>query len=174
MSTKQSKNGLTRWLTHIWLDADNARRQITPAGLLRLEQAVRASEARHLGELRLCVEAGLPPDALWRGEQARNRAIAHFSALRVWDTAGNNGVLIYLLLADRRIEILADRGLSSKVPKAHWQDMADQLSRALQAGQIEAGLLAAIEQVGSLMRTHCPLQSGERNMNELPDAVVLI
>lgn len=165
---------LTRWTRHLWLDAADARRQLTAAGLKRLEQAVQASEARHLGELRVCVEAGLTASALWRGVTARQRAIDLFSQLRVWDTHHNNGVLIYLLLADRRLEILADRGLSSQVSPTAWQNMATQLTQSLQAGRVEAGLTEAIQQVGELLHAHYPASTHHPNPNELPDAVVLL
>jgi uncharacterized membrane protein len=165
---------LRRAWHHLWLDASDARQRITPAGLQRLEQAVRDSESRHRGELRVCIEGGLGPLALWRGVQARDRAIALFSALRVWDTADNNGVLIYLLLAERRIELLADRGLSEKVPAGVWADISATLSQALQRGDFERGLQEAIEAVGALLRTHCPRLPADRDVNELPDAIVLI
>ena len=164
----------TRWLRHVWLDAADARRAVTPAGLQRLEEAVRRSETRHRGELRLCVEGGLPASALWRGMGSRQRAAELFSGLRVWDTAHNNGVLIYLLLADHRIEILADRGLTDRVPAAVWQDMADRLGQAMARGEPEQGMALAVDEVGALMRAHYPLTPGERNVNELPDAGVLL
>ncbi len=167
-------NTLTRWARHLWLDAADAQRLLTREGLHRLEQAVKHSEARHLGELRLCVEAGLPPSALWQGITPRQRAVALFSHLRVWDTEHNNGVLIYLLLAERRIEILADRGLHARVPQATWADMAQRLSAALQAGQFEQGLMQAVQEVGTLLRQHFPRDARQTNPNELPDAVVLL
>lgn len=166
-------NNWTRWWRHLWLDADDARRLLTPAGLQRLERTVQASEARHLGELRLCVEAGLGPRALWRGIDARQRAIALFGELRVWDTELNNGVLIYLLLAERRIEILADRGLHQRTPAETWSTLAAQLGQALQAGQFEAGLTQAVEAVGALLQAQYPADARTPNPNELPDAVVL-
>ena len=165
---------LTRWARHLWLDAADARRTLTPAGLQRLEQAVKDSESRHLGELRLCVEAGLPMAALWRGVSPRSRAIDLFSQLRVWDTEHNNGVLIYLQLADRRIEILADRGLHARATASEWQAIADSLSTALQAGRFEQGLLDAIQQVGALLKQHYPATPHHPRPNELPDAVALI
>ncbi len=167
-------NTLQRWATHLWLDAADARKRLTPAGLQGLAQAVTESEARHRGELRVCVEGGLPPHALWHGVSPRQRAIELFSQLNVWDTALNNGVLIYLLLADRRIEILADRGLSAVVPCEVWQALTDRLSASLQAGQYEAGLRQAIDEVGTLLRQHFPAHEGTKRLNELPDAVVLI
>ncbi|MBI5925280.1 MAG: TPM domain-containing protein [Aquabacterium sp.] len=166
-------NILTRWARHLWLDAADARRLLGTDGLQRLEQAVRGSEARHMGELRLCIEAGLHAPALWRGASSRERAVALFSQLRVWDTEHNNGVLIYLLLAERRIEILADRGLHACTGPAVWQGISDQLSAALQAGRYEDGLSEAIQAVSNLLRQHFPLTSAP-NRNELPDAVVLI
>lgn len=163
-----------RELHHLWLDEADARRLLPPEALRRLEAAVHASEVRHLGELRLCVEAGLSWTALRRGLSARERALELFSALRVWDTAHNNGVLIYLLLADQRIEVIADRGVSVQVPPDTWQGLADQLGEALRQGQPEPGLLAAIEQVSALLRQHHPAPQGVQRPNELPDAVVLM
>lgn len=163
-----------RELRHLWLDAADAHALLPAESLARLEAAVRASEARHLGELRLCVEAGLPWEALRRGVNARERALELFSALRVWDTAHNNGVLIYLLLADQRIEVIADRGVSVQVPSDTWQQLTDQLGAALRQGQAEQGLLAAIDQVGALLRQHHPAPQGVQRPNELPDAVVLM
>ena len=164
---------LTRWARHLWLDASDARRLLTDDGLQRLAQAVHDSEARHMGELRLCVEAGLHASALWHGVTSKDRAVALFSQLRVWDTEHNNGVLIYLLLADRRIEILADRGLHTRTGPDIWQGITAQLSAALQAGRFEEGLTQAIQAVGEQLNQHFPL-TGEAKLNELPDAVVLI
>ena len=159
---------------HLWLDAHDARRKLGAHGLQRLEAAVRRSEARHLGELCVCVEGGLPWSALWRGVDARQRAIALFSDLRVWDTAHNNGVLIYLLLADQRIEVVADRGVSARVPPDTWQRLADALGTALRQGRTESGLTAAIEAVGCLLHAHHPSAGDPPRHNELPDAVVLL
>ncbi len=174
MTTLPLTQHLPRALRHLWLDAADARRLLPAEALARLETAVQASEARHLGELRLCVEAGLPWGALRQGLNARQRALDLFSALRVWDTAHNNGVLIYLLLADQRIEVVADRGVSAHVPPETWQALADRLGAALRQGQPEPGLLAAIAQVSDLLRQHHPAPQGVPRPNELPDAVVLI
>jgi hypothetical protein len=163
-----------RWARHLWLDADDTRRLLTPEGLQRLMRQVEASEARHLGELRVCVEAGLPAISLWRRVTPLQRAIALFGGLRVWDTAQNNGVLIYLLLAERRIEILADRGLLEHTTHETWQAVTDRLAQSLHAGAFEAGLSQAIREVDGLLRQHYPLQARRPNPNELPDAVVLI
>jgi uncharacterized membrane protein len=100
---------LARILKHRWLDETDVARALDAAALTRLEQHVATSETRHSGEIRLCVEAGLPLSYLWRNATARQRAVTMFGKLRVWDTEHNNGVLIYLLLAEHAIEIVADR-----------------------------------------------------------------
>ncbi|MFN3617181.1 MAG: TPM domain-containing protein [Aquabacterium sp.] len=168
------KRTLMRWAQHLWLDASDAQRLITPEGLMRLEAAVRDSEARHLGELRVCVEGGLDVPHLWRGVDARDRALDLFSQLRVWDTEHNNGVLIYLLLADRRIEVLADRGLAQLVPDSQWRALVAELSQALRDQSVEEGLMQAIERVCELLRLHHPASTQARRANELPDSIVLI
>jgi uncharacterized membrane protein YgcG len=167
-------NTITRWLKNLWMDDGDARRTLGQAGLQRLEQSVQDSEARHLGELRLCVEGGLPLQALWRKQSSQQRAIDVFSHLRVWDTEHNNGVLIYLLLAERRLEILADRGLHGKVSAQTWQHMAERLSQAMQNGEVEAGLTRAVTEVGELLKAHYPASARQHNPNELPNAVALL
>ena len=121
-------NKLKLLARHLWLDASDTRRAIPPDMLQRLTQRVAASERRHSGEIRICVESSLPISDLWRLDRrnsisalTRQRAVTMFGKLRVWDTEHNNGVLIYLLLAEHAIEIVADRGLSRKVPQGEWQ-----------------------------------------------------
>lgn len=160
---------------HLSLDVGDARRQLPEAARLRLEARVQASEARHLGELRVCIEASLSPSQLWQGVTARQRAVELFSHLRVWDTEHNNGVLIYLLLAEHRIEVLADRGLMHKLDEQdHWEKLVAQLSGQLQQQGLEAGLQTAIDQIGQLLQRHYPLVKGQANPNELPDSIVLL
>jgi hypothetical protein len=168
-------NTLSRWCRHLWLDADDVRRHFPPDSLLRLETLIRLSEARHLGELRVCIEGGLGWAGLRQGLTPRARAIELFSQLRVWDTAHNNGVLIYLLLAEHRIEILVDRGLSSQVDPQVWQAMTLSLSEHFKSGNFEAGLTEAIDQVGQWMRRLYPVADHHPdNPNELPNAVVIL
>jgi uncharacterized membrane protein len=166
-------NKLLRILKHRWLDETDARRALRPDALARIEARVKASELRHSGEIRVCVEAGLPLSYLWRDATPRERAVTLFGKLRVWDTANNNGVLIYLLLAERRIEIVADRGLNAHVSTAQWQALLDGMAAAFRAGQFEAGLMAAIDAVDGLLAQHFALAPGEANPNELPDAPLL-
>jgi uncharacterized membrane protein len=160
---------LLRILRHRWLDETDARRALGEAALRRLEERVRASERRHSGEIRLCVEAGLPLSYLWRDLGARERAVTMFGKLRVWDTEHNNGVLIYLLLAERAIEIVADRGLARQVPQAQWDALIAGMRDAFRDRRFEQGLAQAIDAVDALLAQHFALAPGERNPNELPD-----
>ena len=168
---------IKRILKHRWLDAATTHRAIAPDMLQRLQQRVAASEQRHSGEIRICVEAGLPLSYLWRDaptrQITRQRALAMFGKLRAWDTAHNNGVLIYLLLAERSIELVADRGLSQVVEPQVWQAIASRMRNAFQQGHFEDGLTQALEEVSALLVQHFPLRAGEANPNELPDAPVL-
>lgn len=165
---------LTRLLKHrLWDEAD-ARRALPAAVLDRLQAQVAASEARHSGEIRVCVEASLPLSYLWRNAPARQRAIAMFGKLRVWDTEHNNGVLIYLLLAERRIEVVADRGLDARAAPVTWTAMVDSLRTALRGDNFEDGLSAAIRTADEMLVAHFPLAAGVTRLNELPDAVVLL
>ena len=124
----------------------------------------------HSGEIRVCVEAGLPLSYLWRGATARERAVTLFGKLRVWDTEHNNGVLIYLLLAEHRIEIVADRGLDRHVGAAQWQAIVGSMREAFRSGRFEDGLNAAIDAVDALLVQHFAARAGRANPNELPDA----
>lgn len=160
---------IARTFRHRWLDESDARRAIPPDMLERLRQRVAASEKRHSGEIRICVEAGLPLSYLWRNATARERAVAMFGKLRVWDTEDNNGVLIYLLLAERAIELVADRSLSRCVDAAEWQAMVARMSNAFAEGRFEDGLTQALEEVSALLVQHFPLAEGQADVNELPD-----
>lgn len=168
---------LTRILKHRWQSDDAARRAIPPALLDRLTAQVARSEANHSGEIRIYVEAGLPLSYLWQpagiAHITRERALALFGKLRVWDTAHNNGVLIYLLLAERRIEIVADRGLNQRVSPGTWPRLVSGMSAAFKAGDYETGLTQAVQQVTALLQQHFALQGGQGNPNELSDTPVL-
>lgn len=167
----QSTNRLWRILKHRWVDDTDTRRALDGAALDRLAARVADSETRHSGEIRLSVEAGLPLSYLWQGLGARERAVTLFGKLRVWDTEDNNGVLIYLLLADHAIEIVADRGLSRHVPAEHWHSVLAGMREAFRAGRYEAGLMQAVDAVETLLLRHFPLAPGQANPNQLPDMV---
>ena len=166
-------NTLMRLLRHRWLDEGDARRALGNEALARLEARVRHSEQGHTGEIRLCVEAGLPLSYLWRGATARERAVTMFGKLRVWDTEDNNGVLIYLLLAEHRIEVVADRGVARRAGEAAWAGIVAGMGDAFRSGRYEQGLAAAIDAVDALLREHFPLAAGASNPNELPDRIDL-
>jgi uncharacterized membrane protein len=164
---------LQRLFKHRWLDESDTRRAVPQDVLERLQQQVAASEQRHSGEIRIYVEAGLPLSYVWRDATARERAIAIFGKLRVWDTEHNNGVLVYLLLAEHAIEIVADRGLSRHVNDAQWREIVQRMSGAFREGRFDEGLRQAVDEVSTLLALHFPLAAGETNPNELPDEPVL-
>ncbi len=168
-----STNRWLRLLSHRWFDERDAARVLDAAARERLRERVQASERQHSGEIRVCIEAGLPLSYLWRGASARERAIALFGKLGVWDTEHNNGVLIYLLLADHAIEVVADRGVNRHVPADAWKPLLEGMSRAFAAGRFEEGLAAAIDVVGHRLAQHFPLAADSPNPNELPDEPVL-
>ncbi len=164
---------LKRILRHRWLDESDAHRAVPPDMLQRLGRRVSASERRHTGEVRIYVEASLPLSYLWRNASARQRAVTLFGKLRVWDTEHNNGVLIYLLLADRAIELVADRGLNRVVSADEWQAMVKNLAVALGEARYEDGLTQALEEVSSVLVQHFALATGEARLNELPNEPVV-
>lgn len=166
-------NRLLRILKHRWLDETDTRRALGPAAIEQLRQRVQRSEHRHSGEIRVCVEAGLPLSYLWRGLTARDRAVTMFGKLRVWDTQHNNGVLIYLLLAEHAIEIVADRGLNELVVAERWKQIVAGMREAFSAGHYEQGLNAAVDAVDALLAQHFVFAPGQHNPNELPDAAHL-
>ena len=166
-------NRLNRILKHRWADVRDTHSALDAAALARLEARVAASEQRHSGEIRLSVEAGLPWSYLWQDLRARDRAVMLFGKLRVWDTEANNGALIYLLLAEHAIEIVADRGLARHVPPAQWDAIVGSMGEAFRAGRFEEGLAAAIDAVDALLVQHFALAPGARDANELPDAADL-
>jgi uncharacterized membrane protein len=164
---------LARIFRHRWLDEADTRKAIPPELVQRLMQRVAASERRHTGEIRMYVEAGLPLSYLWRDARPRERAIALFGKLRVWDTEHNNGVLIYLLLAEHAIEIVADRGLARRVEPGEWQRIVQRMGSAFRERRFEDGLTQALEEVSALLVQHFPAQADAANPNELPDEPVL-
>jgi len=164
---------ISRLLKHRLVDEDDARRLLGADALMRVEERVAASEKRHSGEIRVVVEAGLPISYLRRGATPRDRAVALFGKLGVWDTERNNGVLVYLLLAERAIEIVADRGLNRHVPASEWAAIAQSMQSAFQERDFEGGLLRAIAAVDSLLVRHFPARPGDHDVNELPDAPLL-
>ena len=164
---------MRRALRHLFAPPGAVARAFPADAFRRIEQAIRESEKLHGGEIRFAVEAALHPAQVWRGVTARSRAIALFAELGVWDTERNNGVLIYLLLAEHRIEIVTDRGLKPHVSAEQWRAIADEMSVAFRDGAMETGLARAIDAVDALLRRHFPAIEGAADVNELPDAPTL-
>lgn len=161
-----------RLLRHLMWPHWRVRRSFPPAVLARIEQAVARSETRHGGQIRFAVEHALDAGSLWRGWSARERALEVFSALRVWDTEHNNGVLIYLLLADRDVEIIADRGIHGRVGGEGWETICREMESAFREGNFEQGVLYGIERASNFLECHFP--SVHRRPNELPDGPVVL
>jgi len=160
---------IARLFKHRLVDEDDARRLLGKDALARIQARVAESEKHHSGEIRVVVEAGLPFSYLRRQATPRDRAVKLFGKLGVWDTERNNGVLIYLLLAEHAIEIVADRGLNRVVAPAEWAEIAASMQSAFQAGDFEAGLLRAVDAVDALLVRHFAARPGEVDVNELPD-----
>lgn len=163
---------LSRLFRHLMLSNWQVRRAFPPAALARIEAAIAQSEIRHRGQIRFAVEHALDVASLLRGVSARERAVDVFSALRVWDTEHNSGVLIYLLLADRDVEIVADRGVHGRVDVDRWETICHEMERAFERGNFVQGVLDGIERVAELLAVHFP--GGDRSRNELPDRPIVL
>jgi uncharacterized membrane protein len=163
---------LIRFCRHVFATRAGTRRLFTPEALAEIEAAIKDVESRHSGEIRFVVETALDINELLGGLAPRARALQVFSHTRVWDTEANNGVLIYVLLADRDVEILADRGIASRVPPEEWETICREIESHYRAGRFAQGSVAGIRSVGQLLARHFPGQNGDAN--ELPDQPVLL
>ena len=144
-----------------------------PNGALReIEQVIKASEADHTGEIRFVVEGGLDGEPLFKDQSARERAIELFSQLRMWDTQDNSGLLIYLLLADRAVEIVADRGIHAKVSPQEWTRICREMEMAFRQSEYVRGVVGGLQAVTQHLVEHFPATG--RNTNELPDKAVVL
>ncbi len=142
------------------------------ATLAAVEQAIRASEAAHLGEVRFVVEGALDGAPLFSDQSARERALDVFSQLRMWDTEHNSGVLIYLLLADRQVEIVADRGIHARAGSGAWAANCRDMQAAFKTASYQEGVVRGIQAVTRQLTEHFP--AGAANRNELPDKPVVL
>lgn len=163
---------MMRWLTHV-LARMSAERHFPAATLDAIQQAIAASEHRHLGEICFAVEGGLPLSEILAGRRPRDRAHAVFARLRVWNTEHNTGVLVYILLADHAIEIVADRGIAAKVGESEWSAICALMERDFTDGHYEKGALAGVAAITDILVRHFP-SDGKRNLDELPDRPVLL
>jgi uncharacterized membrane protein len=156
-----------RFLANLFTTRRALRRAFPTAVLDRIEASIRQSERQHSAELRFAVETALDPATLLRGVSARERAIEAFAKLHTWDTEANNGVLIYVLLSEHDIEIVADRGYNDRVSAEQWQAVCQEMEAAFRQGNFEQGALDGIERITALIRQHFPPRAGDEN--ELPD-----
>ncbi len=161
-----------RTIKHLLTPGWWVRRAFRGAALKAIETAVGDAERSHRGELRFVVEGARPLPVLLRGETARQRAVDLFSQLRVWDTEHNSGLLIYVQFVDRRVEIVADRGIAARVPQTQWDEICRGMESCFRVGAYRRGALEAIEKAGRLLTTHFPRRGNDAN--ELPDRPVIL
>jgi len=160
---------------HLFTDHRSVERLFPPEARKRLEVATRHGEQVHAGQLRLAIEASLPLAAIRRHVTPRARAIEVFGLLRIWDTPENCGVLVYLLLADRAVEIVADRGIAARVAPSAWQAICAKMEDEFRRGRFVEGAQHGIVEISALLATHFPRKDGERIAgDELPDAPVIL
>lgn len=164
---------IRRILKHLLMTDGQVSRAFGPGALNNIEAAIKASEAEHVGEIRFAVEGGLDGAPLFKGQSARERAIELFALLRVWDTGQNTGVLIYLLLADRAVEIVADRGIHAKVESKEWSNVCRQMEAAFRQSNFEGGVVSGVRAVTRHLQQHFP-PGNHHNSNELPDRPVVV
>ena len=161
-----------RFLRHILMNPLAARRTFSPPVLDAIASAVADGEKGHRGEIRFIVEAELTTGQLWRDLGSRDRARELFAQHGVWNTEENTGVLIYLLLADRRVEVVADRGITARVPETEWQSICRQMEAKFREGRFQEGAIAGVRGVSDILARHFPARVD--NPNELPDRPLVI
>ena len=163
---------IKRIVKHLLMTNWQVNRAFPRQTLIAIEQAIKVSETAHAGEIRFAVEGALDGTPLFKGQSARERAIDMFSQLRVWDTENNNGLLIYLLLADRDVEIVADRGIHAKVGSQEWEKICRKMETAFKQANYEGGVVSGIQAVTRHLVEHFPAVGADRN--ELPDKPVVL
>jgi uncharacterized membrane protein len=162
-----------RWFRHLFATHRALHRAFSPRALDAIELAVDESERQHRGEIRFAIEGSLEPGEVWRGKTPRERALEVFAALGVWDTAENNGVLIYVLLADHDVEIVADRGFNDLVAQGEWASICETMQREFNSDRFLEGAVAGVENVGRII-ARCFPPSGRRDVDELPNRPALL
>jgi uncharacterized membrane protein len=163
---------MVRFFQHLLSLPGAVARAFPASALEKIEAQIQESEQRHGGEIRFAVEAALDPLPLLRGQTARERAVEVFSELQIWDTEANNGVLLYLLLADHDVEIVADRGFNRKVPREEWEEVCRAMEAELRAGRHEAAVLEGVRRIGTITSRHFPPRAQKRG--ELSDRAALL
>ncbi|MEI7447281.1 MAG: TPM domain-containing protein [Burkholderiales bacterium] len=168
------RTGLGRWLHHLWTGTVHVRAAFPTEALARIEAAIADGERTHRAELRFAVESSLDTAQLWAGLPARDRALEVFGRFRVWDTDENNGVLVYLLWADRAVEIVADRDAVRRVDPAAWARACEQLADGCRAGRPVDGALACIATLNAALAAAYPADGTRPNPDELPNAPLIL
>ena len=163
---------INRIMRHLSTGHAAVRRAFPPRTLDAIERAIGEAESKHDGQIRFAVEAALELVPLLAGQTGQQRAVEVFSKLRVWDTEHNNGVLVYLLLADRDVEIIADRGIHARLGQETWESICRDMEAAFRNGEFEAGVLAGVHAVGEHLARHFPARGNKPN--EMPDRPVVL
>jgi len=163
---------INRWLKHLTAAPLATRRRFPGHVLQTIEKTIATVEAQHAGEIRFVIETSLDFAALRAGRSPRERAIEVFGQIGVWDTENNNGVLIYLLMAEHDVEIVADRGIAARVTPAEWEALCGRMEAHFRAGRFREGAIEGVEGVGALLARHFPSTGGDRN--EQPNRPVLL
>ena len=162
-----------RMLRHVVTDHAAVRRAFSSRDLSRVEAAIAAGEQLHRGQVCVAIEGALPAGRVLKRVHPRERALEVFGLLRVWDTEENCGVLVYLLLADRDVEIVADRGIHKKVGDAAWQAICARMEAAFRDGRFTDGVIAGVDEISAVLAEHFP-RTGQSGANELPDRPMIL
>ena len=162
----------SRTFMHMCTGTGAVHRRFDADAMTRIRNAIIAAELGHAGEIRFAVEGALHSTPLFKGQSARERAIEVFSQLRVWDTEHSNGVLIYLLLADRNVEIVADRGVHAKVNSQDWEKICRAMEVDFKQANFKDGVVKGIQAIAQHLVEHFPAQ--DKNQNELPDKPLML
>ena len=174
------RNPIIRFLKHLASHTWQVRKHFSINALKNIEHAIKTSESTHLGEIRFVVEAGLHPLEILTKKTPKNRALELFAQFNVWDTQHNTGVLIYLLLADRDVEIVADRGIHQKVGAKAWETICHAMEVKFRLGEFEAGVLQGIEDIGMHLQKFYPIDFLDtqplniKNNNEISDKPIIL
>ncbi len=163
-----------RLFRHLFATRRQIERAFPARTLEAIGSAIADSERTHSGEIRFAIETALDPAEIWAGKSPRQRALEVFSALGVWDTEANNGILVYLLLADRDVEIVADRGFNGKVSAEEWSAVCGAMEQHLRAARYEEASIDGVREAGRLLARHYPPLPGGRDEDELPNAPAVL
>ena len=174
LTTSTQKTGsLFRWLKHGFYMPWRTRYYFNAAARDKIQQAVTAAEQGHRGEIQVIIEGHLPLNMAWAGS-THTRAQQLFASYGVWDTAYNSGVLLYINLCERRVEIVADRGINQYVDATHWQQLCDRIRDKLAAGVYAAAVVDGIEALGKTLTEFYAVVEMVHAGNELPDGAIFL